>query len=127
MKLKQMASKVLCKNNGNNIQDSKTKTTYKELVLAEIDKSSFVKKYDLKKDISEDGLFKAYCKLLRNGNLWGGQIEIEILSDVLNVPIVVFDSGNIYIHGDGKDAQKIYIERINRNHYDALIPIRESL
>ena len=87
--------------------------------------NGFHENYNIPINASENVIFRRYKKELANGNLWGGEIEISLLAAYLQRPIFVYQSGwaEPRIYGDDYAEKKpIRIVRINRNHYDALVP-----
>ena len=89
------------------------------------DTNGFHEKYNIPRNAADNVKFRRYKKELANGNLWGGEIEISLLADYLKMPIFIYQEGEDepLVYGeDYEDKKPIRIVRINKNHYDALVP-----
>lgn len=62
-----------------------------------------------------------YSEYIQKPNTWGGEIELSILSEVLQTEIGVVDiqTGNLYTYGENKYDNKVYV-LFDGIHYDAL-------
>ena len=118
-KLRKKVSKIICSNNGNDLVPHMDGMTYKEWVLTEINQSSRGKK------LSDDELFDRYCKNLKSSNLWGGALEMTVISHELKVPIILFEEYEIILKigmDEYSDRSRIYLQRVNNDHFKTLIP-----
>ena len=120
IKLRKIAASIVCKNGGENIPQANDSLTYRQWILYELSQ----------KQGDKNELFQNYCKKMKNGNGWGGQVEILALSDYLQIPIVVFEEDEerpVFLAGAKFDTKKfIVLNRVNSNHYHALLPILRS-
>ncbi|CAH0557471.1 unnamed protein product [Brassicogethes aeneus] len=64
---------------------------------------------DEEKTVNEDE-FKKYCKDVATTKLWGGQLELKALSNILSCPIKVIQaSGPPTIQGEGLDGPELIL------------------
>lgn len=123
LKLRKIAANIICKDGGNKIVMNGDTQTYKQWVIGDLP-NKFHNNYNLQKNVHQDVIFDTYCKQLKHGTLWGGQLEIQVLSEYLKIPMCVIDgeTNGYYVFGDKyKSREPIFLMRINRNHYQALI------
>ena len=83
---------------------------------------------DLAEILNDESIVNDYLSKLRRENTWCDNIEIEVLSKILNITIVVFQSkGNFYVpvsvsggkvHNTKLSVVPLY--RIHNNHYESL-------
>ena len=129
-KLRKIAASIICKNKGNNVVPGGSLRTYKMWIVDDLP-DGFQEKHGFNDTTNEDIIFKKYCKELKDGTLWGGQTEIKVLSDYLNVPIIVYDgiqnnTNGTLIGENYLNKERIHLRRKDGNHYDALIRKQQS-
>lgn len=75
----------------------------------------------------DGGTVEAYCERLANTAEWGGEVELQILSQLLSVHITVLQAyGDAIEIGEGKDLPRVYLSFHKRllasgNHYNAVV------
>jgi len=80
-------------------------------------------------DEMDEAKFEKYCKDVEKTKLWGGQLELKALSNILKVPIKVMQaSGPATILGEqfeGTPLIVVYHRRLYRlgEHYNSTIPL----
>ena len=133
-KLRKIASNIICNNGGDDV-GIHMPISYKDLILNTLD-DDFDKMYSIQIGKSDNKTnnerFRVYCKELRSGKLWGGEAEIIALSSYLKVPITVYNelqTGHVdvpknYGRGIGYDIERIFLYRVNNNHFKPLLPRR---
>ena len=73
---------------------------------------------------SSDLPFDRYAKAML-GRMWGGDLEVMVLSEILSMPIVIRSSSGAVLsrHGRKTEGRALQIVYVGSCHYDAALPV----